>query len=217
MFRKKREKNIHVKLVDKQGEVIREFDCTEKDLKEVRKTGIEIRMVEENQYEMVATDEQLERLAKAEAEYEEELAIYEEAMQELEQELAEEEAKQKELKEKNKWSTKKKLIVFGLVFIVLFVFPMIDGYFESKLVNEGSSLNAEITGRHVEKGFLSDQGILIVKIDGKEYDVRVGRITFNDAQWFGGLRVIKTKEGKVKVDPRYEAEDLVTSYKEITK
>ncbi|MGE7875567.1 hypothetical protein [Bacillus cereus group sp. BfR-BA-01310] len=217
MFRKKQEKSIHVKLVDKQGEVIREFDCTKKDLKEVRKTGIEIRMVEENQYEMVATDEQLERLAKAEAEYEEELAIYEEAMQELEQELAEEEAKQKELKEKNKWSTKKKVIVFGLVFIVLFVFPMIDGYFESKLVNEGTSLNAEITGRHVEKGFLSDQGILIVKIDGKEYDVRVGRITFNDAQWFGGLRVIKTKEGKVKVDPRYEAEDLVTSYKEITK
>lgn len=216
MFRKKQEKNIHVKLVDKQGEVIREFDCTEKDLKEVRKTGIEIRIVEENQYEMVATDEQLERLAKAEAEYEEELAIYEEAMQELEQELAEE-AKQKELKEKNKWSTKKKVIVFGLVFIVLFVFPMIDGYFESKLVNEGTSLNAEITGRHVEKGFLSAQGILIVKIDGKKYDVRVGRITFNDAQWFGGLRVIKTKEGKVKVDPRYEAEDLVTSYKEITK
>ncbi|WP_142396435.1 hypothetical protein [Bacillus sp. MYb56] len=166
---------------------------------------------------MVATDEQLEKLARIEAEYEEYLDAWEEALDELEQERAEEEAKQKELKEKNKWSTKKKVIVFGLIAFVFFGFPMIDGYYEAKLVHEGTSLNAEITGRHVEKGFLSEHGILIVKIDGKEYNVRVGRITFNDAEWFGGLRVIKTKEGKVKVDPRYEAEDLVTSYKEITK
>lgn len=163
---------------------------------------------------MVATDEQLELLARIEEEY---LDAWEEDLNKRLEEREKEEARQKELKEKNKWSTKKKVIVFGLIAFVFFGFPMIDGYYEAKLVHEGTSLNAEITGRHVEKGFISEHGILIVKIDGKEYNVRVARITFNDAQWFGGLRVIKTKDDKVKIDPRYEAEDLVTSNKEITK
>lgn len=163
---------------------------------------------------MVATDEQLELLARIEEEY---LDAWEEDLNKRLEEREKEEARQKELKEKNKWSTKKKVIVFGLIAFVFFGFPMIDGYYEAKLVHEGTLLNAEITGRHVEKGFISEHGILIVKIDGKEYNVRVGRITFNDAQWFGGLRVIKTKDDKVKIDPRYEAEDLVTSNKEITK
>ncbi|MED1569543.1 hypothetical protein [Bacillus paramycoides] len=217
MFRKKQEKNIHVKLVDKQGEVIREFDCTKKDLKEVRKTGIEIRMVEENQYEMVATDEQLEKLARIEAEIEEELAIYEEAMQELAQEREEEKAKQKELKEKNKWSPKKKVIVFGLLFIVFVVLPIIEGYQNSKLVEEGTPLNAEIVGRHVEKSFIFTHPTLVVRVDGKEHNVWVREETYNEAQWFGGLKVVKTKDGKVDKDPRYDYEDLVVSYKEITK
>ncbi|PEM44361.1 hypothetical protein [Bacillus wiedmannii] len=211
MFKKK---NIRAKLVNKQGEVIRELNGTEEDLEEIRKTGIEICLVEENSYEMVATDEQLELLARIEEEY---LDAWEEDLNKRLEEREKEEARQKELKEKNKWSTKKKVIVFGLIAFVFFGFPMIDGYYEAKLVHEGTSLNAEITGRHVEKGFISEHGILIVKIDGKEYNVRVGRITFNDAQWFGGLRVIKTKDDKVKIDLRYEAEDLVTSYKEITK
>ncbi|WP_242269325.1 hypothetical protein [Bacillus cereus group sp. BfR-BA-01352] len=217
MFKKKEKKTIRAKLVNKQGEVIRELNGTEDDLEEIRKTGIEIRLVEENSYEMVATDEQLKLLARIEEEYEEYLDAWEEDLNKRLEEREKEEARQKELKEKNKWSTKKKFIVFGLIAFVFFGFPMIDGYYEAKLVHEGTSLNAEITGRHVEKGFISEHGILIVKIDGKEYNVRVGRITFNDAQWFGGLRVIKTKDDKVKIDPRYEAEDLVTSYKEITK
>lgn len=186
-------------------------------MQEVKENGTELRLVGDNSYEMVATDEELEKLARVEAAIEAEMKAWEDALNESLDEQEEREARQKELKEKNKWSTKKKVIVFGLIAFVFFGFPMIDGYYEAKLVHEGTSLNAEITGRHVEKGFLSEHGILIVKIDGKEYNVRVGRITFNDAEWFGGLRVIKTKEGKVKVDPRYEAEDLVTSYKEITK
>ena len=39
----------------------------------------------------------------------------------------------------------------------IFVFiglPIIEGYQNSKLVEEGTSLNAEIVGRHVEKEFM---------------------------------------------------------------
>ena len=38
-----------------------------------------------------------------------------------------------------------------LVFIGL---PIIEGYQNSKLVEEGTSLHAEIVGRHVEKEFM---------------------------------------------------------------
>ncbi|OFD96838.1 hypothetical protein BWGOE13_18370 [Bacillus mycoides] len=73
MFKKKEKKNIHVRLVNKQGEIIREFDCTEKDLQEVKENGTEIRLVGDQSYEMVATDEQLEKLARVEAEIEAEI------------------------------------------------------------------------------------------------------------------------------------------------
>lgn len=59
MFKKK-EKNIYVRLVNTQGEIIREFNCTEKDLRKVKENGTEIRLVGDNSYEMVATDEQLQ-------------------------------------------------------------------------------------------------------------------------------------------------------------
>lgn len=217
MFKKKEKKNIYVRLVNEQGEIIREFDCTEKDLKEVKRNGTELRLIGDNSYEMVATDEQLEKLARVEAAIEAEIKAWEDALNESLDEQEEERIRQAELKEKNKWSTKKKVIVFGLIAFVFFGFPMIDGYYEAKLVHEGTSLKAEITGRHVEEGFFSNHPMLIVKIDGKEYNVNVGETTFNDARWFGGLRVIKTKEGKVRIDPRYEGEDLVVSYDDITR
>jgi len=49
-------------LVNTQGEIIREFNCTEKDLRKVKENDTEIRLVVDNSYEMVATDEQLEKL-----------------------------------------------------------------------------------------------------------------------------------------------------------
>ncbi|MED1060523.1 hypothetical protein [Bacillus mycoides] len=212
MFKKKEKKNIHAKLVNKQGEVIRELNGTEEDLEEIRKTGIEIRLVEENSYEMVATDEQLEKLARIEEEYEEYLDAWEEALNERLEEREREEARQKEMKEKNKWSTKKKVIVFGLIFFVFIGLPIIEGYQNSKLVEEGTSLNAEIVGRHVEKEFMFTHPTLVVEVDGKKHNVWVSEKTYNGAEWLGRLKVIKTKDGKVEKDPRYEGEDLITSY-----
>ncbi|AXR16545.1 hypothetical protein COC60_21010 [Bacillus thuringiensis] len=49
-------------MVNTQGEIIREFNCTEKDLRKVKENDTEIRLVVDNSYEMVATDEQLEKL-----------------------------------------------------------------------------------------------------------------------------------------------------------
>ncbi|PQZ52315.1 hypothetical protein CQZ94_24540 [Bacillus sp. MYb209] len=212
MFKKKEKKNIHAKLVNKQGEIIRELNGTEEDLEEIRKTGIEIRLVEENSYEMVATDEQLEKLARIEEEYEEYLDAWEEALNERLEEREREEARQKEMKEKNKWSTKKKVIVFGLIFFVFIGLPIIEGYQNSKLVEEGTSLNAEIVGRHVEKEFMFTHPTLVVEVDGKKHNVWVSEKTYNGAEWLGRLKVIKTKDGKVEKDPRYEGEDLIKSY-----
>ncbi|MGH0541759.1 hypothetical protein ACQVPW_09285 [Bacillus cereus] len=45
MFKKKEKKNIYVRLVNTQGEIIREFNCTEKDLRKVKENGTEIRLV----------------------------------------------------------------------------------------------------------------------------------------------------------------------------
>ncbi|WP_242215247.1 hypothetical protein [Bacillus cereus group sp. BfR-BA-01383] len=212
MFKKKGKKNIHANLVNKQGEFIRELNGTEEDLEEIRKTGIEIRLVEENSYEMVATDEQLAKLARIEEEYEEYLDAWEEALNERLEEREREEARQKEMKEKNKWSTKKKVIVFGLIFFVFIGLPIIEGYQNSKLVEEGTSLNAEIVGRHVEKEFMFTHPTLVVEVDGKKHNVWVSEETYNGAEWLGRLKVIKTIDGKVEKDPRYEGEDLITSY-----
>ena len=77
-----------------------------KDLRKVKENGTEIRLVGDNSYEMVATDEQLEKLARAEAEIEAEIKAWEDALNESLDEREEREARQKELKEKNKWSTK---------------------------------------------------------------------------------------------------------------
>lgn len=55
------------------------------------------------------------------------------------------------MKEKNKWSTKKKVTVFELIFFVFIGLSIIEGYQNSKLVEEGTSLHAEIVGRHVEE------------------------------------------------------------------
>ncbi|EJV71211.1 MULTISPECIES: hypothetical protein [Bacillus] len=212
MFKKKEKKNIYVRLVNTQGEIIREFDCTEKDLRKVKENGAEIRLVGDNSYEMVATDEQLEKLARAEAEIEAEIKAWEDALNESLDEREEREARQKELKEKNKWSTKKKVIVFGLIFFVFIGLPIIEGYQNSKLVEEGTSLNAEIVGRHVEKEFMFTHPTLVVEVDGKKHNVWVSEETYNGAEWLGRLKVIKTKDGKVEKDPRYEGEDLITSY-----
>lgn len=208
MFKKKEKKSIYVRLVNTQGEIIREFNCTEKDLQKVKGNGAEIRVVGDNSYEMVATDEQLEKLARVEAEIKE----WEDALNESLDEREEREARQKELKEKNKWSTKKKVIVFGLIFFVFIGLPIIEGYQNSKLVEEGTSLNAEIVGRHVEKEFMFTHPTLVVEVDGKKHNVWVSEETYNGAEWLGRLKVIKTKDGKVEKDPRYEGEDLITSY-----
>ncbi|WP_035438005.1 hypothetical protein [Bacillus sp. UNC322MFChir4.1] len=208
MFKKKEKKNIYVRLVNTQGEIIREFDCTEKDLQEVKENGAEIRLVGDNSYEMVATDEQLEKLARVEVE----IKAWEDALNESLNEREEREARQKELKEKNKWSTKKKVIVFGLIFFVFIGLPIIEGYQDSKLVEEGTSLNAEIVGRHVEKEFMFTHPTLVVEVDGKKHNVWVSEKTYNEAEWLGRLKVIKTKDGKVERDPRYEGEDLITRY-----
>ncbi|OFD56171.1 hypothetical protein BWGOE4_32380 [Bacillus mycoides] len=127
-------------------------------------------------------------------------------------EREEREARQKELKEKNKWSTKKKVIVFGLIFFVFIGLPIIEGYQNSKLVEEGTSLNAEIVGRHVEKEFMFTHPTLVVEVDNKKHNVWASEKTYNGAEWLGRLKVIKTKDGKVEKDPRYEGEDLITGY-----
>ncbi|WP_235440421.1 hypothetical protein, partial [Bacillus cereus] len=163
MFKKKEKKSIYVRLVNTQGEIIREFNCTEKDLRKVKENGAEIRLVGDKSYEMVATDEQLEKLARAEAEIEAEIKAWEDALNESLDEREEREARQKELKEKNKWSTKKKVIVFGLIFFVFIGLPIIEGYQNSKLVEEGTSLNAEIVGRHVEEEFIFTHPTLVVE------------------------------------------------------
>ena len=51
-----------------------------KDLRKVKENGTEIRLVGDNSYEMVATDEQLEKLARAEAEIEAEIKAWEDAL-----------------------------------------------------------------------------------------------------------------------------------------
>ncbi|HDR4908706.1 TPA: hypothetical protein QCR48_005255 [Bacillus cereus] len=191
--------------------LIRELNGTEEDLEEIRKTGIEIRLVEENSYKMVATDEQLELLERIE-EYEEYLDAWEEDLNKRLVEREREEARQKEMKEKNKWSTKKKVIVFGLIFFVFIGLSIIEGYQNSKLVEEGTSLHAEIVGRHIEKEFMFTHPTLVVEVDGKKHNVWVSEKTYNGAEWLGRLKVIKTKGGKVEKDPRYEGEDLITSY-----
>lgn len=53
---------------------------------------------------------------------------------------------------------------------------------------------------------------LVVEVDGKKHNVWGSEKTYNGAEWFGRLKVIKTKDGKVEKDPRYEGEDLITSY-----
>ncbi|MGH0515381.1 hypothetical protein [Bacillus cereus] len=178
-------------------------------MQEVKENGTEIRLVGDKSYEMVATDEQLE---KVEAEIEAEIKAWEDALNESLDEREEREARQKELKEKNKWSTKKKVIVFGLLFFVFIGLPIIEGYQDSKLVEEGTSLNAEIVGRHVEKEFMFTHPTLVVEVDGKKHNVWVSEKTYNGAEWLGRLKVIKTKDGEVEKDPRYEGEDLITSY-----
>ncbi|CAM4239807.1 hypothetical protein [Bacillus paramycoides] len=177
-------------------------------MQEVKENGTEIRLVGDNSYEMLATDEQLEKLARVEAE----LKAWEDALNESLDEREEREARQKELKEKNKWSTKKKVIVFGLIFFVLIGLPIIEGYQDSKLVEEGTPLNAEVVGRHVEKGFMVTHPTLVVEVDGKKHNVWVSEKTYNEAQWLVRLKVIKTKDGKVERGPRYEDEDLITRY-----
>ncbi len=68
-------------------------------MQEVKENGTEIRLVGDQSYEMVATDEQLE---KVEAEIEAEIKAWEDALNESLDEREEREARQKELKEKNK-------------------------------------------------------------------------------------------------------------------
>lgn len=87
-------------MVNTQGEIIREFNCTEKDLRKVKENGTEIRLVGDNSYEMVATDEQLEKLARAEAEIEAEIKAWEDALNESLDEREEREARQRELERK---------------------------------------------------------------------------------------------------------------------
>ena len=43
------------------------------------------------------------------------------------------------------------MTVFGLIFFVFIGLSIIEGYQNSKLVEEGTSLHAEIVGRHVER------------------------------------------------------------------
>ncbi|MGG6407630.1 hypothetical protein [Bacillus toyonensis] len=161
---------------------------------------------------MIATDEQLEKLARIEEEYEEYLDAWEEALNERLEEREREEARQKELKEKNKWSPKKKVTVFGLIFFAFIGLSIIEGYQNSKLVEEGTSLNTEIVGRHVKKEFMFTHPTLVVEVDCKKHNVWVSEETYNGVEWLGRLKVIKTKDGKVEKDPRYEGEDLITSY-----
>ena len=51
-------------------------------MRKVKENGTEIRLVGDNSYEMVATDEQLEKLARAEAEIEAEIKAWEDALNE---------------------------------------------------------------------------------------------------------------------------------------
>ena len=58
------------------------------------------------------------------------------------------------------------MTVFGLIFFVFIGLSIIEGYQNSKLVEEGTSLHAEIVGRHVEEE-LYLHPTLVVEVDGK--------------------------------------------------
>ncbi|PFM61380.1 hypothetical protein COJ48_21615 [Bacillus cereus] len=193
-------RNIHIRVVDKDGEVYHEFDVSKVELEEIKENKHQVRMVKENVYEIVESDENLDSLG-------EELEELEEIMLEIEQEQAEEKAKQKE---KQKWSTKKKVIVFGLIFIVFIVLPIIEGFQNAILVDEGKPMEAQIVGRHVEKEkIIFTHPTLEIFVDGKYEDVWVRTETYNEAEFGSKVRVVKKKDGDIVLDPRYDYEDLI--------
>ena len=68
-------------MVNTQGKSFESL-IVQKRLAKSKRNGTEIRLVGDNSYEMVATDEQLEKLARAEAEIEAEIKAWEDALNE---------------------------------------------------------------------------------------------------------------------------------------
>ncbi|PEC19325.1 hypothetical protein COM96_25700 [Bacillus cereus] len=105
---------------------------------------------------------------------------------------------------------KKKIIVFGLIFIGFVVLPIIEVYQNAVTVDEGEPMDAQIVGRHVEKGkFGFTHPTLEVFVGYKYHDVWVRTETYNESYSGTKLKIIKKKDGKVILDPRYDYEEII--------
>lgn len=193
---------VHIRVVDKDGNVHYKFDVTEEDLEEIKENNPNIRLVKDNVYEIEEDEEGLEELKEEIEEIEEIKEI-----KEILQELKEDEVKKKENK---KWSKKKKVTVFGVLFILFVVFPIIEGYQNSKLIDDGKPMEAEIIGKHVEKEkIIFTHPTLELFVDGKYDKVWVKSETYDSADFGNKVRVVKSKDGTITLDPRYQYEELI--------
>lgn len=128
------------------------------------------------------------------------------------EEELEERVRKLELEKKKK--KKKTWTYIGLFVLFIVVISLIDGYLDNELVENGKPMEAPVIDRYYEKeNIIFTQPTLAILVEGRLEKVWVKQEAWDKALDDTKVRIVIDKDGEIKLDPRYDEEDVVIESK----
>ncbi|MEH7051725.1 hypothetical protein [Bacillus pseudomycoides] len=117
--------------------------------------------------------------------------------------------KKPESEKKKKKNKKKTWIYISLCVLLFVVLSVIEGFQDRELIRNGKPMEVTVIDRQIEKEhIIFKHPTLTLYVDNELKKVWVKQETYDKALLGNKIHVIKYK-GEVKLDPRYDYEDLV--------
>ncbi|MGR3779285.1 hypothetical protein ACT1UG_27350 [Bacillus paramycoides] len=190
-----KEENVHIRIVDEDGNVHYKFDIEEEDLEDYLVNYPNMRFLSENLYEMVEDEEGLENLKEEIEEIKELLGMVRTT------EIIETKPKTKEKKKR-----KRKRILLTFIGIIIFClgWKAVEGYSEYYRVQNGKQVEGKVEIKlQTNQSSLYPTNELYISADHKYNAVLVEQEVFDRVKRGDTFKVIIYKD-KIYLDPREE-------------
>lgn len=189
-----KEENVHIRIVDVDGNVHYKFDIEEEDLEDFKENNPTMRLVSDNIYEIEEDEKGLENLK-------EEVEELKRILTGINVEIDESKPKTKEEKKK----TRKRILV-GFVCLLLFciVWMAVEGYQEHNRVKNGKQVEGTVVIKlQTNQSSVYPTNELYISADRKYQAVLVEQEVYDKVKRNDKFKVIIYKD-KIYLDPREE-------------
>ncbi|MGF2715499.1 hypothetical protein ACQUY5_25125 [Bacillus cereus] len=121
---------------------------------------------------------------------------------------------QEEILSDKRKKRKKTIIILVVCFILFIVLPIIEGFQNEELLSNGKTFEAEIVNKHVEtEKIIFTHPTLDLWVDHNYEKVWVKSETYDYSDFGDKVRIVKSKDGSIKLNPKYQYEELIVKKK----